>query len=139
MPVRESPPVNPLIKAVETDRAPLPAGHYSQAVVHGGLVYISGQLPVVPRQPGQEILQLEAQVRQVLANLNAILKAAGSGREHVLKVTVYVADIASWPEVNRIYGEFFGPHRPARAIVPTRELHFGYQVEMDAIAAVTSA
>ena len=66
-------------------------------------------------------------------------RAAGSGRGHVLKVTVYVSDIALWGRVNAVYARFFGEHRPARTVVPTRELHYGFQVEIDAIAAVAGA
>ena len=82
---------------------------------------------------------IEEQTEQVLANLDAILRAAGSGRDHVLKVTVYVSDIALWGRVNAVYARFFGEHRPARTVVPTRELHYGFQVEIDAIAAVADA
>mgnify|MGYP000081333418 FL=1 len=71
-----------------------------------------------------------------MRNLDAILKKASSDRDHVLKVTVYVSDIALWGRVNAVYARFFGDHRPARAVVPTRELHFGFQIEIEAIAAV---
>ena len=71
-----------------------------------------------------------------MRNLDAILKKANSDRHHVLKVTVYVSDIALWARVDAVYARFFGDHRPARAVVPTRELHFGFQIEIEAIAAV---
>ena len=128
------------MKDVFTSDAPRPGGHYSQAVVHGGLVYVAGQLPVKPNsQDNKAVGSIEEQVEQVLANLDAILRAAGSGRNHVLKVTVYVADIALWGRVNAVYARFFGEHRPARTVVPTRELHHGFQVEIDAIAAIADA
>jgi 2-iminobutanoate/2-iminopropanoate deaminase len=122
--------------AAWTDEAPPPGGHYSQAVVHGDVVYVSGQLPIEPgsgRHLDDEPIEL--QVKQALANLAAILRASGSDVDHVLKVTVYVADIGLWARVNAVYAEFFGAHRPARAVVPTGPLHFGLQVEIDAIAA----
>ncbi len=124
------------MQAITTEKAPLPAGHYAQAIEHGGLVYVSGQLPVSPDRKDKPIGPIETQTEQALANLDAILLAAGSRRDQVLKVTVYIADIALWDRVNAVYARFFGDHRPARAIVPTRALHFGFQVEIEAIAAV---
>ncbi len=124
------------MQAITTQKAPLPAGHYAQAIEHGGLVYVSGQLPVAPGRKAETIGPVERQTEQALANLDAILRAAGSNRHKVLKVTVYIADIALWDRVNAVYARFFGEHRPARAVVPTRELHFGFQVEIEAIAVV---
>ncbi len=124
------------MQEVFTENAPRPAGHYSQAVVHNGLVYISGQLPVDPDSREKEIGSIEDQTRQVLGNLEAILKEAGSNKSRVLKTTVYISDIALWDRVNSVYADFFNDHCPARAVVPTRELHFGYQIEIEAIAAI---
>lgn len=124
------------MKLISTSNAPTPAGHYSQAVVHGGLVYVSGQLPTVPATGEKLTGPIGEQTRQALANLGAILEAAGTGVEHVLKVTVYVSDISLWAGVNEAYAAFFGEHRPARAVVPTRDLHHGVQVEIEAVAAV---
>jgi 2-iminobutanoate/2-iminopropanoate deaminase len=121
---------------VYTSKAPTPAGHYSQAIIHNGLVYVSGQLPIVPGSGKKITGPIEAQTRQVLENVTAILKAAGSDLNKTLKITVYVSDIALWDKVNEVYAEYFGKHRPARAVVPTRELHFGLKIEMEAIAAV---
>ena len=124
------------MKSVSTENAPRPSGHYAQAVVHDGLVYVSGQLPVDPRTGEHRTGSVEQQTKQVLRNLSAILEAAGSGLNHVLKTTVYVSDISLWDRVNAVYSEVFGEHRPARAVVPTKDLHFGFQIEIDAIAAV---
>ena len=124
------------MKDVRTNDAPQPAGHYSQAIVHDGLVYVSGQLPIDSKREDKHVGSIEEQTEQVLRNLDAILKKASSDRDHVLKVTVYVSDIALWGRVNAVYARFFGDHRPARAVVPTRELHFGFQIEIEAIAAV---
>ena len=124
------------MKSITTDEAPAAGGHYSQALVHDGLVYVSGQLPIDPASGEKITGPIEEQTERTLANLDAILCAAGSDRDHVLKVTVYVSDIAHWGSVNEVYARFFGEHRPARAIVPTRDLHFGLQIEIDAIAAV---
>jgi 2-iminobutanoate/2-iminopropanoate deaminase len=127
------------MKEVATADAPRPGGHYSQALVHQGLVYIAGQLPIKPDSQDRHVGSIEEQTEQALANLGAILRAAGSGRDRVLKVTVYVSDIALWGRVNTVYARFFGEHRPARTVVPTRELHHGFQVEIDAIAAIADA
>jgi 2-iminobutanoate/2-iminopropanoate deaminase len=124
------------MKAIQTDRAPLPGGHYSQAIVHGGLVYVAGQLPIVPGKGEKITGPIEDQTRLVLGNLSAILEEAGSSLDRVLKVTVYVSDISFWGKVNEVYAEIFGEHKPARAIVPTRDLHFGFKIEVEAVAAI---
>lgn len=121
---------------VRTDAAPTPAGHYSQAIVHGGLVYVAGQLPIDPGDPGADPGSIEDQTERALANVRAILEAAGSDLGHLLSVTVYVTDVALWPAVNAVYARMLGEHRPARAVVPVKELHHGYLVEIQAVGAV---
>ena len=121
---------------IVTERAPAARGHYSQAVVHAGLVYVAGQLPLVPGDPQARLEGFERQAGQVLDNVQAILEASGSSLARVLKATVYIADIAQWPRFNEIYARRMGAHRPARTVVPVAGLHYGYLVEMDAIAAV---
>lgn len=124
------------IKSVKTPNAPAPGGHYSQAVVHNGVVYVSGQLSIKP-ETGEKLLgTIEEQTEQALRNVEEILRAAGSGLERVLKMTVYVSDIGLWPQVNAVYERVLGAHRPARAVVPTGELHYGFLVEIEAVAAV---
>jgi 2-iminobutanoate/2-iminopropanoate deaminase len=121
---------------VSTTAAPRPAGHYAQAVAHAGLLWVSGQLPVEP-ETGRKVLgSVEDQTRQALENVRAIVEAGGSSLDRVLKTTVYVADMELWDRVNAVYARFFGEHRPARAVVPTRELHFGFLVEVEAVAAL---
>jgi len=124
------------LKFVSTEGAPAARGHYSQAAVHGGVVYVAGQLPIVPGAPDTKLATFEEQARRVLDNVIAILVAAGSGPERVLKSTVYITDEAHWPAFNAIYAEKFGAHKPARTVVPVAALHYGYLVEMDAIAAL---
>jgi len=121
---------------INTTNAPQPAGHYSQAIVHNGLVYISGQLPVLPNRSNMEVGSIEEQTIQALRNIEQILIAANSSISQVIKVTVYISDISLWSKVNDIYSQFFGEHKPARAIVPTKELHHGFQIEVEAIAAI---
>jgi 2-iminobutanoate/2-iminopropanoate deaminase len=127
------------LKPVLTPEAPAPGGHYSQAIVHQGVVYVAGQLPIAPGQTGHTVGPIEAQAKQILTNLEAILRAAGSRKELVLRVTVYNSDISLWSAFNQVYAEFFGDHRPARTVVPCNKLHYGYDVELDAIAAVDEA
>ena len=123
------------MRLVETSYAPRPAGHYSQAVVHGGLVFVAGQLPIDPAgtRPAGDV---EEQTEQTLRNVEAILRAAGTTLDRLLSVTVYVADIALWPRVNAAYARVLGAHRPARAVVPVKELHHGWLVEIQAVAAL---
>jgi 2-iminobutanoate/2-iminopropanoate deaminase len=122
------------IKMVYTDKAPPPGGHYAQAVIHGGIVYISGILPVEPASGRQIHGTAAEQIERVLGNLKAILEASGSSADRVLKSTVYVTDINDWPAINTLYALFFGTHLPARTVVPVRELHHGFRVELDAVA-----
>jgi reactive intermediate/imine deaminase len=111
-----------------------PRGHYSHAAVGGGLVFISGQLPITPR--GERLIDagFEEQVVQTLANVQAALQAAGSGIDKLLQVRIYLDDIANWPAFDTIYERWAGPSRPARAVVPTGPLHFGFKVEVEATA-----
>ena len=122
------------MKKIETSNAPTSAGHYSQAVVHNGIVYVSGQLSIDPITGEKRTGTIEEQTRQVIENLRGILIAAGSGLDRVLKTTVYIADIKLWDRVDKVYGEAFGEHKPARALVPTRELHYGFLIEIEAVA-----
>ena len=119
-----------------TPAAPQPAGHYSQAIIHNKVIYVSGQLPIDPLSREKTIEPIEEQASQALNNLKAIIEASGSDLDHILKTTVYISDINLWDRVNTVYANFFGNHKPARSIVPTRELHFGFQIEIDAIAMV---
>ncbi len=122
------------MKAILTENAPKPAGHYSQAIVHHNIVYVSGQLPIDPKTGEKRVGPIEEQTEQALSNLSEILKAAGSNLSQVLKTTVYLSDIELWSRVNAVYARIFGEHRPARTVVPTSNLHFGLQVEIEAMA-----
>ena len=124
------------MNSISTENAPPPAGHYAQAIVHDGLVFVSGQLPIDPKTGEIRGGEIEEQTVQALKNLQAVLDAAGSGIDRVLKATVYVSDMNLWGRVNAVYAEFFGPHKPARAVVPTRSLHHDVLIEIDAVAFV---
>jgi 2-iminobutanoate/2-iminopropanoate deaminase len=124
------------IDRILTENAPAPGGHYSQAVVCNGLVLISGQLPIDPKTSRKKFGTIEEQTEQVLNNIAAILSAANSDISRLLKVTIYVADIEMWSAVNTVYAKFMGANRPARTLIPTGLLHYGFFIEIDAIAAV---
>ena len=119
---------------IQTNKAPLPSGHYSQAVVNNDLIFVSGQLPINPETGSKSLTPIEDQTELAIKNLENILLEAGSDLAHVLKTTVYISNINLWDRVNTVYTKLFGSHKPARTIVPTRELHFGLQIEIDAIA-----
>ena len=110
------------------------APHYSPSVQWQNLVFVSGQLPLRREGPRAPSGDFDAQTRLALENLFEVLRSAGTAREHVLKVTAYIVGVERWDEFNRIYAEVFGPVRPARTVVPVAELHFGCQVEIEAIA-----
>lgn len=111
-----------------------PGGHYSHAVAAGGFVFVSGQLPIAPDGSRDPAMPFAAQVRLALANVEHALAAARATLRDVVKVTAYLTDEHDWAEFNAIYAEVFGEHRPARAAVPVAPLHYGFRIEIDAIA-----
>jgi reactive intermediate/imine deaminase len=124
---------------VEVPGALPPQGHYSMGMRHGGLVYVSGQLPLRPDGTHTADLPFEDQVRQAMRNLFSVLAAAGTGPENLIKVTAYIVGVVHWPAFNGVYAEMMGPTRPARCVVPVPELHYGYAVEIEAVAAAAGA
>jgi 2-iminobutanoate/2-iminopropanoate deaminase len=123
------------MKIITTDKSPIPKGHYSQAIEHNGVLYVSGQLAIDPKTDKPVVGTIGQEMEQIFRNFEAILFAANTTKEKVLKVNIYVSDISLWPEVNDIYSRFFGNHKPARAIVPVKKLHYDLNIEMDAIVA----
>src|SRR3954453_23953285 len=111
-----------------------PGGHYSHAVRAGGMVFVSGQLPIAP--DGAKLVDepFERQAQQVLDNVTAALKSAGSGVDRLAQGRVYVSDIGDWPAFNTIYARWAGTARPARAVVPVPALHYGFRIEVEAVA-----
>lgn len=120
---------------VQTDAAPKAIGPYSQALAVGGWVFLSGQIPLDPASGELVGGGFAGQAARALANLDAVLTAAGCDRTAVAKVTVYLTDLARFGEFNEIYAEFFGSHRPARAVIGVAALPRGAQVEVEAVAA----
>lgn len=126
------------ITTISTDNAAEPLGHYSQAVVHNGLVYVSGQLAIDPKNSDRQVTSIQEETELTLQNLKEVLRASGSDLNKVLKATIYITDISLWADVNAVYAKMFGDHKPARAAVPTKDLPRGFRVEIEAIAAVGS-
>ena len=123
------------MKIIQSDSIPKPGGHYSPIIEHNGTLYISGQLPFVPgtREMPEGI---KAQTKLVLDNIEILLKAAGSNKNQIIQMRLYIPDVKLWDDVNAVYSEFFGDHRPVRCVVPTRELHYGALIEIEATAFV---
>jgi len=119
---------------VATDSAPKAIGPYSQAVVHGELVFTSGQIPLDPATGKLVEGGFEASTRRVFENLRAVLEAAGVGFGDVVKATVYLSDLSNFPVLNGIYAEVFGDHRPSRSTVGVAQLPMGAPVEIDLVA-----
>ena len=124
------------MRSISTPEAPKPAGHYSQAIVHAGLVYVAGQLPLDPATGKVVPGGIEVQTERTLRNVEAVLVAAGSDLDRVVSMTIYVTDVALWPQVNAVYAKVFGDHRPARAVIPVLPLRHEALLEIQAIAAV---
>lgn len=111
-----------------------PGGHYSHAIAAGGFVFVSGQLPIKPDGTKLNEASFEQQAQQVLDNVADALKAAGSSVGKLTQVRVYVTDIASWPAFNTLYAAWTGSARPARCVVPVPQLHYGFKIEVEAVA-----
>jgi len=121
---------------VSTPQAPKAIGPYSQAVIHNGIVYLSGQIAIDPATNQLIEGDVVAQTHRVLTNLKAVLEAAGSSLESVLKTTVFLKEMADFPKMNEVYGQYFSANPPARSTVQAAKLPRDVSVEIDAIAAV---
>lgn len=119
---------------ISTSKAPAAIGPYSQAVKAGGMLYISGQLPLDPSTGEFAASDIAGQTRQSLENLKAILAQAGCGLDHVVKTTVLLADIGDFGAMNKVYAEYFTGACPARAAFAVKDLPKGAMVEIEAVA-----
>ena len=122
------------VTPVHTDQAPKAIGPYSQAVCHGDLVFTAGQIALDPASMEVVAGDVAAQTEQVMANLRAVLEAAGSGLSQVVKTTVFLVDMADFAAMNEVYGRAFGTHRPARSTVAVAGLPRGVRVEIEVVA-----
>jgi 2-iminobutanoate/2-iminopropanoate deaminase len=122
------------MKTIHAENAPAAIGPYAQAIEVNGLVFCSGQLPINPGSGKIEVAGVAEQTMQVLLNVRAVLEAAGSGLDKVVKTTVFLTEIGDFPVVNKIYGEMFGDHKPARSTVQVARLPKAAKVEIEVIA-----
>jgi 2-iminobutanoate/2-iminopropanoate deaminase len=122
-------------KHVSTPQAPKPIGPYSQGVISGGLLFVSGQIPVDPKKDALVEGDIRAQTEQVMKNILAILKEAKMGPENVVKATVFLVDLKEFAQMNEVYERYLGKEPPARSTVEVSGLPRGVRVEIDVIAA----
>jgi len=123
-------------KAFQTDKAAITGGPYSQAVIHDGLIYLSGQGPIDPQTNEVTLGTVEKEAELTLENIRIILEEAGSSLNNVLRVTVYLLDMKEYGRFNDVYRRYFQTDLPARTCVQAAKLPFGIRVEIDAIAAI---
>ncbi len=125
---------------VRTSAAPEPVGPYAQAIVHGGLVYTSGQIPLDPKTGELVGGEIEDQARQVFANLAAVLGEAGTSLSEVIRASIYLTDLSLFPRVNAVYASFMtGDPLPARSTIGVASLPLGADIEIDVVAAIPGA
>ncbi|MDQ6977870.1 MAG: Rid family detoxifying hydrolase [Ghiorsea sp.] len=127
--------MNPL-QAVHTNQAPKAVGAYSQAIQHQGMLYTSGQIGLDPQSGNMVADDVSSQAKQVVANLSAVIEAAGGQLNQIIKVTIFLENMDDFPAVNQIYAAWLGEHRPARSTVAVAALPLAAKVEMDCIVAV---
>jgi len=119
---------------VRTDKAPKAVGPYSQAVVSGNFVFVSGQIPLDPETGKMVEGDIEEKTKRVLENVSAVLESVGLSLKNVVKVTVFITDLSNFEKVNKVYSKFFGDHKPARSFVEVSALPKGAEIEIEVIA-----
>jgi len=124
------------LEIITTDKAPAAIGPYSQAVKSGQMLYCSGQIPLDPATGEMVAGDITAQTERVMKNITAVLSAAGAGFDDVVKTTIYLVDMGDFASVNKVYGNYFNTHKPARSTVAVKSLPRGALVEIEVIAAL---
>lgn len=122
------------MQAIQPETMPRPAGHYTPGMVANGLVFVSGQLPIDPATGKVVPGGITAETERALRNVELVLKAAGSGLDRIVQLTIYISDGELWGSVNEVVARVMGSHRPSRAIIPVSPLHYGSLLEVQAIA-----
>lgn len=122
--------------SIHSDQAPRAVGPYSQAIKHGDILYLSGQIGLVPETGELAGGDLKSQAMQVMRNLDAVLHAAGAATSDIIKVGIYLTDMDDFPDLNRLYADWLGEHRPARATIAVAALPLNARIEMDLIARI---
>lgn len=122
-------------RVIDVPDLPPPNGHYAYAIEHGGVIYASGQLGRGPGMSDAEAGDISRQTRFCLEKIEKVLRAANSDLSRLLKVNITIVNMDDWPAVNAVYSQMLGAHRPARAVVAAKDLHFGALIEIEAIAA----
>ena len=121
------------MKIIETQKMPRSNGHYSQCIEHNGILYLSGQLPIdIETRSIPE--SIEEQTKLIFKNAETILEEAGSNKNNILQVRIYVSNIDLWDKVDKEYSQFFQSHKPVRCIIPTREINYGALIEVEITA-----
>ncbi|MEM6633199.1 MAG: RidA family protein [Bacteroidota bacterium] len=123
------------MEILQSPNIPVPKGHYSPAISHNGLLYISGQLPYDPENQSSPE-GIEAQTLATLEKMDVLLREAGTTRSKVLQCRIYISDVNLWGKVNEVYASFFGNHKPVRCVVPVNQLHYGCLIEIEALAVI---
>lgn len=124
------------VRLADSDELVPPRGHYSHVAIHGDTAHVSGQLPLDRDGVPLTDVGFEAQARTALHNLDRCLAVAGTSRDHLVSVTVYITDIDLWPRFDEVYSAWIGRHRPARAVAGVSSLHYGAAVEVQAVAVI---
>jgi len=123
-------------KIVQTDKAPAPVGPYNQAIIHNGTMYISGQIAINPQDGSLVTGHIEAETRQVMANIGAILEEAGLSYEDIIKCSIFVSDMNNYGKINEVYATYFNEATaPARELVEVAQLPKSVNIEISVIAA----
>lgn len=124
------------MQIITSSKAPAPIGPYNQAVIHNGILYMSGQIAIDPATGNMVLDNIQAETHQVMRNLQAVLEAAGTNFNKAIKTTIFLSDMSLFTEVNEVYGGFFDGHYPARETVAVKGLPKGVNVEISMLVAV---
>jgi 2-iminobutanoate/2-iminopropanoate deaminase len=125
------------VQLINSNALIAPSGHYSHAVCSNGFVFVSGLLPITADGRKMTGEPFEAQVEQVMNNMSEVLNGCGSAVSSLVQVRVYLRHVTNWSVFNRLYADWLGDLRPARCVVPVPDLHFGLELEMEAVAVLT--